>query len=135
MMKKSFILYFLGVALSAFVIGCGSEGVVAKGKVTYDGEPIATGTITFIPAGGDGPTTGGPITNGTYSVNLPPGKYRVQIFGSRVTGTEIAGPGEVDAGQEREIVEEYVPANYNHRTTLTADLQQSNRSLDFNLEK
>jgi len=134
-MKKYFMVYAFCFLLLASLIGCGSKGITVKGKVVFDGEPVATGSITFMPVDGNAPTGGGAITKGAYSVNLTPGNYKVQIFGTRVTGTMIAGPDEVDAGQEREIVEEYIPDKYNTKTTLKADLQKSNRSLDFNLEK
>jgi hypothetical protein len=63
------------------VAGCGGKGT-ASGKVEYDGRPIGKGYITFLPATGDGPTSGGPIADGQYRVDdLTPGKKLVQIVG------------------------------------------------------
>lgn len=137
-MKKPFLFlsaWCLSLAFLPFMTGCGSDDVVAKGTVTFDGTPIEMGTITFMPEGGNGPTVGGPITNGKYSVTMTPAKYRVQIIGTKIVGTIIAPEGEVDAGQEREITEQYVPEKYNRKTTLAADLAKSDKSLNFELTK
>jgi hypothetical protein len=61
--------------------GCGGGGgATVSGSVTYDGQPVGDGTITFLPADGKGPTVGGPIAGGRYSVSgVLPGAKVVQI--------------------------------------------------------
>jgi hypothetical protein len=42
------------------VAGCGGPPQArVRGRVTLDGEPLAHGTIAFLPADGKGPTAGG----------------------------------------------------------------------------
>ena len=72
----------LAVVVSAS--GCSkSSGVALEGKVSYGGQPIDVGTITFIPTGGDGIKSGGLIEDGNYKVDAKtgpgPGSHRVEI--------------------------------------------------------
>jgi hypothetical protein len=69
------------------VVGCGGGAPVrvgVTGRVSYGHEPVARGTIVFVPAGGgSGITT--PIEDGEYAVEardgVPPGTYLVRIMG------------------------------------------------------
>lgn len=70
--------------------GCASSNQLAtvpvSGKVTYEGQPLTTGSVIFIAAAG-GPTAdanigpGGEYTLGTYSDTdgVPPGEYNVMV--------------------------------------------------------
>ena len=56
-----------------------------SGTVTFDGRPLKTGTVTFLPIG-NGPVGYGTVqSNGSYRVRtgtesgLPPGEYRVTV--------------------------------------------------------
>jgi hypothetical protein len=76
--------------------GCAKKGSTVRGRVTYDGEPVAAGYITFLPEDGTGRTVGAPIRNGQYqAVDVPPGKKRVQV----VSGDQ-GGPSSRDSGEE-----------------------------------
>src|SRR5262245_45958998 len=67
--------------------GCGDSGSVVSGTVTYEGTPLASGSISFAPVDGKGPTSGGPIKDGQYRVEgLLPGQKRVEITGALATG-------------------------------------------------
>lgn len=67
---------FLGVmGLAAAVLaGCGGTGptAVVTGTVTYNGQPVKEGTITFTSKGGRGSVNGGTITDGKYTVREVP---------------------------------------------------------------
>ena len=76
------------VLLMSLCVGCEQGGGVTrgavKGKVTLDGSPVEEGSIAFIPTGGtEGPTAGGQIEQGQYSVPSAKGpvvgRYRVEI--------------------------------------------------------
>src|SRR5262249_40963677 len=55
---------------AAFSGGCGADNLATiSGTVTYDGEPVGDGMITFLPADGKGPASGGAIVDGKYSVS------------------------------------------------------------------
>jgi hypothetical protein len=58
---------WVAVLAAACASGCGSSSTVS-GEVRYDGQPVQDGMITFLPADGKGPSVGGPITHGRYTV-------------------------------------------------------------------
>lgn len=61
--------------------GCGNSGstVKVRGNVSYRGESITNGTVTFFPASGR-PVVAPLADEGKYSVELPPGEYVVAIM-------------------------------------------------------
>lgn len=82
--------------------GCGAgkpEGSVS-GKVTYNGNPVAAGSVNFLSTAGVGAQA--PISNGTYSVNGPlaTGEYSVYVAPPLPTpqppGTKPAPPPKFD---------------------------------------
>jgi hypothetical protein len=81
----------------AAVAGCGEVRVPVKGKVTLDGQPVDSGSISFQPADGAGPGTGGVIKDGFYSLAgesaATPGKKNVHVTAMLKTGRKVkAGP-------------------------------------------
>ena len=87
--------------------------------------------------GTEGDGAGAIITDGSYSISeekgLTPGKYRVSITGTRETGREIRdSEGDPDAPPkiEKEVIQ-YVPRQYNMRTTLTVTLEGGPNEKDF----
>ena len=72
----------LGSALLAFAAaGCGGNAASVSGGVTYNGQPVGNGAVTFLPADGIGPVAGGKITAGRYVVEgLTPGPKVVQVL-------------------------------------------------------
>jgi hypothetical protein len=68
------------VFLAALAAGCGNSCSVS-GNVSYDGQPVEDGMITFLPTDGKGPSTGGKITGGKYQMDkLTPGPKVVQVL-------------------------------------------------------
>lgn len=112
--------FFLLAAVLTVASGCSSTedpAVTVSGKVTFDGKPLPSGTINFVPADGQGASAGAQITEGTYEANVTPGSKTVMIVAQR----EIPGKASADphAGPP---MEQYLPAAYNSRTKLTADI-------------
>src|SRR5262245_6767445 len=117
-------------------VGCGgAEDNLPRepiaGTVTFNGEPLKSGTIQFVPmAGKDGVSSGGMITDGSFRVNRDdgpiPGKYSVMIFGAGAPGAATA-PGEAP-GQEpkaagkRSMGVGQIPLRFNLKTELTAEV-------------
>jgi hypothetical protein len=130
-----------GVGLAALLCltsltGCGGGGVAeVEGAVTYDGQPVSPGIVSFLPADAGGKQGGGAILKGKYRVYpesvLRPGKYRVEIRWAKPTGEKR----EVGYGQSPDVVVEGLPDKYNSQSTLTAELKAGKNKLDFNLEK
>jgi hypothetical protein len=68
--------------LSLAATGCGRTTSVT-GRVTYDGQPVQNGAITFYPADGQGPSAGAMVADGQYRVEgITPGKKMVQVVGA-----------------------------------------------------
>ena len=127
------------VAAMLLLAGCGSGRIPISGDVTFNGEPILTGTITFEPADDKGVATGGKIVSGKYALvgdaAPQPGKKKVRIVASRKTGRRIqaqfAPPGTLV-----DEIERYIPDIYNTRTTLTCEVSRDgSRRIDFNLKQ
>jgi hypothetical protein len=73
----------LGVS-AALISGCGQSLANVSGVVTYDGQPVDDGYITFTPTDGKGKDVGGPIVGGRYTVTeMPPGRKLVKVIGVR----------------------------------------------------
>jgi hypothetical protein len=72
------------LATLTIVAGCGEKASTVTGKVTYNGEPVAKGTITFTPSDGMGQVFAARIENGVYNIpNAQPGKRKVEVRGLR----------------------------------------------------
>lgn len=128
-------------SVAVLAAGCdnsraGRAGV--SGTVTFDGEPVSEGAISFVPVEGtQGPLTGGNIQDGRYQIAQPdgpfPGKYRVDVNALRKTGKKV--PNLV--GELREDgKEEFLPkGKYSGSTsTLKAEIGQGANRLDFELD-
>ncbi|QDT95947.1 hypothetical protein [Gimesia aquarii] len=134
----------LAIVLSiAMTVGCGGketgqERATISGSVTFNGEPIEKGIIEFIPTGSTkGPTSGGPIKNGKYDITEKGptmGPHKVLIRATRNTGKMVdAGPQ--TGGAKVEETEQYIPAQYNIKTTLEVTILSGINKQDFNLNK
>jgi hypothetical protein len=123
--------------------GCrrGPERAVVAGTVTYRGQAVADGAITFLPRQGtEAPTTIVAIADGKYMVDslggLPIGAYSVQIVGFR--NRSKSRPKEAEIGQplpEPEDDQQYIPAKHNVKSELKTTIEPSRRPLvrDFAL--
>jgi hypothetical protein len=121
---------------AAGVLGCSSDNRVGvTGQVTYQGEPVAVGTITFLPAAQNGIKSGGLIDQGTYQVEPKsgpqPGPHRVEIHWAKPTGKKFKN----EFGEELEFRQEGLPDKYHANSTLTAEIKSGANVIDFQLEK
>jgi len=105
--------------------GCGSSSdrTALEGAVTFDGEPLPKGSITFLPQSGtSGPAAGGKIEDGRFEIDREGGTF-VGTFAVKITATRKTGRkvktliGTVVDGEEQ-----YVPARYNSQSELTAEV-------------
>ena len=138
---------YRGLALGAVgfllapALGCGggADRAQVSGSVRVDGQPLESGSISFLPAAGtQGPTAGAEIKQGTYSVaaesGLAPGKYSVQIKASRKTGRRIKDGFPHPPDDMVDEIEQFLPPKYNTQSELTAELKPgSNKGKDFEL--
>src|SRR4051794_5389300 len=126
------------LALSLVVLaGCGPSGrLPVWGKVTYNGEPVDHGTITFLAAGGQAVNAGGEIRDGKYLIDSERGpalgKYRVEIYWNKKTGKMVPTPGDRDVKMPE--TRQVLPPKYNKQSQLTADVTPSGNTRDFDLK-
>ncbi len=147
------------LALSLLVTGgCGNEGgddlprEPISGTVTYEGKPLANGTIQFQPASqAEGMAAGGMIVNGRFEVPRKegpvPGKYKVQIDSIDETVTVPAPespaspdgdvmPGELKIPPRKMMKKRLIPPRYNSQTGLSAEVKAGGPNVyPFDLKK
>jgi hypothetical protein len=119
-------------------MGCAPPRAVVKveGEITYDGQPVEVGIISFLPTEDGGVSGGGPIIQGKYyvdpDVGLVPGTYRVEIRWPKPTG-EINK--EAGYGQSPIVVAEAIPEKYNKESILIVEVVAGENTIPFHLEK
>ena len=126
--------------MAVLLAGCGTGGETASvsGNVTYEGQAVASGEITFSPADGKGPIASGPITAGKYNVGeLTPGPKVVLITSvaetPRITSTEelqkAAEKGVRAAAPAAQLVPPDAEGN-----GQTIEVKPGSQQLDFTLK-
>ncbi len=130
----------LGLGCCVAVWGCHHDGRQSlEGTVTLDGQPLPAGDITFFPVPGTpGPTAGGKIVEGCFSISAKggtmAGTFRVQITASRKTGKQVfdATAQMMDPNAKNGMIdqyEQYIPPQYNQQSELTADVVQGGKNV------
>ena len=123
-------------------VGCGNRGYDGDrryplaGKVTFDGEPVDLGSISFLPSaeGGKQRVSGGQIEDGKFSVpeeqGANAGKYRVEIHWAKKTGKQ-----HYDSELQMNVDDrkEALPRKFHSESILTADVSADKTSFDFEL--
>jgi hypothetical protein len=130
--------------LSLFLPACGSNLSSVSGEVTYDGEPVGKGRISFLPADGKGPSAGGPIAAGKYEVSgLLPGPKLVQITAVKKvpfarSSEEMARRAEEDRarGDNTGLIDpaDVIPSDA-EGNNVRVELKPGAQTLDFSLRK
>ncbi|WP_020475133.1 hypothetical protein [Zavarzinella formosa] len=132
-------LLIISITFFALLAGCGNDQQASvSGKVTYEGQLVESGTISFIPTDKNkGQTAGATITNGSYQIegnNLPlPGNYRVEITSRQKTGKKIPAGSPSPPGVMIDETIEGIPAKFNKNSTLQQDLKPGKNTCDFAL--
>jgi predicted small lipoprotein YifL len=140
-MKRA-VLTFCFLSVCAALAGCGNkeytgdERFPLSDKVTYDGDVVDHGAISFIPITGDKQRpSGGVIKDGVYSVPEPKGanagKYRVEIHWLKLTGKQVKAQDSEDILDERA---EVLPAKFHKDSQLTAEVGPNQTTFDFDLK-
>lgn len=113
----------------ATCFGCGNSAIKTyrvTGSVTWNGEPVQDGNISFSPADGDGLPQTGKIVDGKYELMATAGAKKVSIHASR--------EGPVDPVMNAPARIPFIPPKYNSQTTLTAEVKPNDENVaDFPL--
>lgn len=132
------------IGMSLLAIGCGGGGpadsgptrYALTGKVTLDGMPLDGGTISFLPPGETDAlrVSGGPITNGTFSIprekGANEGTYRVEIRSRKPSGKKVPDP---DMGGMIDVMVEAVPPRFNDKSELKEQVGPGKTEFEFTL--
>jgi len=120
------------ILLALLLTGCDQGPVkgTIKGTITLDGERVDGGVITFVPADGKSQPEAVPITAGEYTVTMPIGEKRVEIYWAPSSGNTAD-----TASQGREQIVQRIPTKYNSQTTLSHTVTKGESRRDFELTK
>jgi hypothetical protein len=124
-----------GSALSLFVCagltGCGDGQAHVSGTVTFDGQPVPTGSIVFVKSDG-GAREGGVIKDGKFEAKVSPGRYKIEVRASKVTGKRTQKGFD---GKDEEIEQsvEMIPDRYNTKTELVEELKAGSNTVTLDL--
>jgi hypothetical protein len=89
-----------------------------QGRVMLNGQPLKEGAVRFVPIKGDTQATGGTVRDGSFKVQVPVAKQRVE-FSANVVDKEKTPP---NANGDQIVMKILVPERYNTRSELTLDV-------------
>src|SRR5262245_52027456 len=116
--------------------GCGRGPAVGTvtGEVTYDGQPVKDGHVTFTPVDGKGQTGGAPILDGKFKADQVPAlKMKVELHGNKVIGKRKAY--DTPESPVMDDVVELLPPKYNFNSDLVLDVKQGTQHVKYDLKK
>jgi hypothetical protein len=142
-----------GIALMV-ILGCGDDTGLAKrysvtGKVTYKGESVKKGIITFTPDDPSGRAANGFIEDGYYALTTLgdrdgalPGSYKVSITAREADYTQVDATAKGGAPRQKDIVSAnkaakyLIPAKYGSIQTsgLAAKVEEKSNQYNFDLK-
>jgi hypothetical protein len=110
--------------------GCSASPAKVVGKVTFDGKPIDSGAIVFIPMD----ESQGKAKIGNYTLEttsgLLPGKYKVMFNWNKKTGKKVPLG---DGAGVRDETAEGLPAKYSTIPETTTEVKSGTNTLNFDL--
>jgi hypothetical protein len=125
------------VAVALSLAGCGdkSNRLPMAGTVTWQGRPLAKGSIVFVPtAEHRGPKVGAPIVNGEYEIErdrgATPGTYRVEV---RADAGEYPHSPSDKPRPKVPAPQMIIPPEYNRQSKLTVIVSREKARFDFKL--
>lgn len=141
-MKSMFNLpsTFCRLGLCAVLAGCsgskysGDKQYPLAGEVTFDGQSVDLGSISFFPEG-KGRPSGGVITDGKYEVpeekGANAGTYRVEIHWLKRTGKQLR---DAQTGEMYDERREAIPDKLHTTSELTIEVPLPANRHDFKLK-
>lgn len=119
--------------------GCGEADPLGRqaisGTVSFDGKPVAEGTIGFAPVNGV-TSSGAPIKDGKYSIEqekgLPAGKYKVSISAPKPGTGGTVDPNALP-GDPVKPPEEMIPESWNVNTTQEIEVAAGKTEFNFEI--
>lgn len=123
----------LSLFLVAALAGCGDDKGSVIGTVTFDGQPVANGAITFVKSEGGLVREGAVIKDGSFQARVPPGTYKIEVNAQKVVGKrkQRGFSGEVE---EVELTEELFPERYNTKSELREEIRPGPNTIKLDLK-
>lgn len=121
-------------AAVAVVAGCektGPTGTV-NGVVTVDGQPLADGTVRFVPTDGQSPTAAGLVKDGRFRLPVPVGRARVEFSAPKPLGKKKVY--DTPTSPWVEVTGERLPARFNVKSELTLAVSPGTQDAAFELK-
>lgn len=133
---KPFEIVCLSIFTLFIATGCGDGGGsdqpdlgTVTGVVTMDGKPLANVTVVFTPTAGR-PSNAKTDAAGNYELGYLR-DTRGAVIGSHQVSISTPQENPTPPGQ---VYKDPIPAKYNTKTTLTADVKEGANTFDFQLE-
>jgi hypothetical protein len=124
----------LAAPLIAALTGCGDGKASVDGTVTFDGQPVASGMITFVAEeGGKLVREGAVIQQGGFHTQLPPGKYRLELNAQKVVGKRKQ-KGFDGKDEEVELTAELFPERYNLQSSLSQEIKPGANAVKLDIK-
>ncbi len=122
-------LFLLGLSIP----GCSDGKSSVTGSVTMDGQPVASGSVTFIKQGAELAREGAIIQGGSFRTSLPPGTYKLELNGQKVVGKrkQKAFDG---SDEEVDLTEEAFPPRYNTKSELIQEIKPGANAIKLDLK-
>jgi hypothetical protein len=121
------------IAAAIVVVGCerAPTGGTVTGTVTFDGQPLKDGIVSFAPFDGKGQTSDAKIADGKFTASVSIGTMKVMFSAPKVIGKKKMYDTP-DAPSVDEI-KELLPDKYNAQSKLTITVKAGNQDEKFEL--
>jgi hypothetical protein len=130
--NAAFLILF--VVFQASLSGCGNGKALVTGTVTFDGQPVASGMVTFVnDEVGKLVREGAVINQGTFETHLPPGRYKLELNAQKVIGKRKQ-KGFDGKDEEVELTDELFPARYNAQTELSEEIKPGSNTIKLDIK-
>jgi hypothetical protein len=139
MSKRGLAIFGLMAGLGILIGGCGgTDNSRVSGEVTYNGQPVKTGVISFEPTKGQAQVRSVAIRDGRYETEakpgLTPGSYLVRLTAPDLEKTP---PMPANAGPNDYVppAVPLLPPAWHVQSKLTVELKSGNNVFNFSGNK
>lgn len=128
MKKASLYILFAFITAAALLAGCSNKEktYTVSGTVSYKGELVPDGSISFVPDNPKLTPQGASIQNGKYTAEVRKGTMTVRITGSKPDPKQKMLDGSP-------FWTDFVPEKYGAQSTLTVEIT-GNQTENFDLD-
>jgi hypothetical protein len=138
MSSRALAVFGLSAGLALVVAGCGGATACrVSGNVTYNGQPVKMGVISFEPVRGQAQVHNAAIRDGRYETaepGIPPGSYLVRLTAPDL---EKSPPVPANAGPNDYVppAVPLLPPAWHVQSQLTVELKLGNNVFHFSGNK